>query len=419
MAAGKGEERSGRVAWHLAAARGPDEAVAARLEQAAGQARDRGGYAATVTFLSRAAELSEDEGERARRLLAASEAALTAGQPFRAGALLEEATPHLGDPLARAQARRLQGTIRFARGQAGEAAAILLEAARALAPAHVGGARAALLQALEAALYAGWSANRAILAEIAALARATPAVGGPEATTADLLLDTFVARAAASYPASVPLYRRAVAMLSAGDLSLAEAALGRLAERALAAGTKRALGLLARSRALLAGDADAEPLYQEAIGHLGQCWAKPQLARAYLLYGECLRRQRRRRDAREQLRTAHDMFTSMGIEAFAERARAELLATGERARPRTAPAAEELTPQEAQIARLVGEGESNRDIAAQLFLSPSTVDYHLRKVFRKTGVTSRTQLARTMADGPREPRDDWEALSWSGQPRGG
>ena len=114
------------------------------------------------------------------------------------------------------------------------------------------------------------------------------------------------------------------------------------------------------------------------------------------MHGEWLRRQRRRRDAREQLRTAHDMFTSMGAEAFAERARIELLATGERARQRTAEAADELTPQEAQIARLVSEGDSNRDIAAQLFLSPSTVDYHLRKVFRKTGVTSRTQLARAM-----------------------
>ncbi len=164
--------------------------------------------------------------------------------------------------------------------------------------------------------------------------------------------------------------------------------------------TPLALGLLARSRALLAGDGDAERLYEEAIGHLGQCWAKPQLARAYLLYGEWLRRQQRRRDAREQLRIAHEMFTSMGAEAFAERARIELLATGERARLRTAPAAEELTPQEAQIARLVSEGESNRDIAAQLFLSPSTVDYHLRKVFRKTGVTSRTQLARTMTADP-------------------
>ena len=135
LAVGDGSEPD-RVAWHLGmAAVGPDEAVAARLEQAAERARDRGGYAATVTFLSRAAELSADEGKRGRRLLAAAEAALIAGQPFRAGALLEEATPLLGDPVARARARRLQGTIRFALGQAGEAATILLEAARALAPA--------------------------------------------------------------------------------------------------------------------------------------------------------------------------------------------------------------------------------------------------------------------------------------------
>ncbi len=110
-----------------------------------------------------------------------------------------------------------------------------------------------------------------------------------------------------------------------------------------------------------------------------------------------LRRQRRRRYAREQLRTAHDMFTAMGAEAFAERTRVELLATGERARQRTAETENKLTPQEAQIARLVSQGDSNREIAAQLFLSPSTVDYHLRKVFRKTGVASRTQLAHTMA----------------------
>ena len=181
-----------------------------------------------------------------------------------------------------------------------------------------------------------------------------------------------------------------------GETGLAGVALGRLAERALATGTPLALGLLARSRALLAADDNAEQLYEEAIGHLEQCRVRPQLARAYLLYGEWLRRQRRRRDAREQLRIAHEMFTSMGAGAFAERARVELLATGERARQRTAEAQDELTPQEAQIARLVSQGESNRDIAAQLFLSPSTVDYHLRKVFRKVGVASRTQLARAM-----------------------
>ena len=141
-AAGDGEEPD-RVAWHLGmAAAGPDEAVAARLEQAAGRARDRGGYAATVTFLSRAAELSADQGARAGRLLAAAEAALIAGQPVQAAALLEEATPLLGGPLARAQARRLDGTLRLALGQAGEAAPVLLEAARALAPADLRGARA-------------------------------------------------------------------------------------------------------------------------------------------------------------------------------------------------------------------------------------------------------------------------------------
>ena len=170
------------------------------------------------------------------------------------------------------------------------------------------------------------------------------------------------------------------------------------------ASTPLALGLLAWSRALLAGDADAEPLYQAAIEYLGPCQAKPQLARAHLVYGEWLRRQRRRRDARERLRTAHDMFTSMGAEAFAERARIELRATGERARQRTAETETELTPQEAQIARLVSRGDSNRDVAAQLFLSPATVDYHLRKVFRKVGVASRTQLAHTMAANPHEPQ---------------
>jgi DNA-binding NarL/FixJ family response regulator len=124
---------------------------------------------------------------------------------------------------------------------------------------------------------------------------------------------------------------------------------------------------------------------------------RADLARAHLLYGEWLRRERRRLDARGQLRTAHDLFSEFGMEAFAERARIELEATGQRARKRTVDTLGELTPQEAQISRLVAEGHTNREIAAQLFISASTVEYHLRKVFRKLGVKSRTQLARRLA----------------------
>jgi len=158
------------------------------------------------------------------------------------------------------------------------------------------------------------------------------------------------------------------------------------------------VGLLARSQALLAADAEAASLYEESIDHLGRSSAKPELARSHLLFGEWLRRQGRRRDARDQLRTAHDMLASMGIEAFAERARVELLATGEHARKRTVETQVELTPQERRIARLVRDGARNQEIAAQLFISPSTVQYHLVKVFRKLDVTSRTQLARILVD---------------------
>jgi RNA polymerase sigma factor (sigma-70 family) len=153
------------------------------------------------------------------------------------------------------------------------------------------------------------------------------------------------------------------------------------------------LGIAARSRALLTDSDAAESLYREAIERLGRTRLRPELARAHLLYGEWLRRQRRRVNAREELRLAHEMFTGYGMEAFAERARVELEATGERARKRTAQTMEQLTPQEAQVARLAAQGNTNREIAAQLFISPSTVEYHLRKAFRKLEVRSRTQLA--------------------------
>jgi DNA-binding CsgD family transcriptional regulator len=188
------------------------------------------------------------------------------------------------------------------------------------------------------------------------------------------------------------------AAVRAGRRDLAERALRRLEDRATATGTPLALGLLARSRALLDAPTGARQQYEDALHLLGRTRAAPQLARTHLLYGEWLRRQRRRREARDQLHAALDMFDAMGLRCFAERARVELRATGERARKREVGTLEELTPREAQIAALVSRGEANREIAAKLFVSPSTVEYHLRKVFRKLGVTSRTQLAHRVSN---------------------
>ena len=173
----------------------------------------------------------------------------------------------------------------------------------------------------------------------------------------------------------------------------AASALEVLRETTAASGTPWAQGVEARSRALLAEGEAAEALYREAIEHLGPTRLRVDLARTRLLYGEWLRRERRRIDARTELRTAHEQFSKFGMEGFAERARVELEATGERARKRTVDTRGDLTPQEAQISRLAAQGHTNREIAAQLFISPNTVEYHLRKVFRKLGVKSRTQLA--------------------------
>ncbi|HJY56585.1 MAG TPA: LuxR family transcriptional regulator [Streptosporangiaceae bacterium] len=173
----------------------------------------------------------------------------------------------------------------------------------------------------------------------------------------------------------------------------AAGALQRLSVAARACGTDWALGAEARSRALLSDGATAESLYAEAIDRLGRTRLCMEAGRAHLVYGEWLRRQRRRRDARDQLATAHEIFDSAGAAAFAERALIELRATGGKARERAVQSPDPLTAQEALIARLAGDGASNPEIAAQLFISPATVAYHLRKVFTKLGVSSRSQLA--------------------------
>lgn len=177
----------------------------------------------------------------------------------------------------------------------------------------------------------------------------------------------------------------------------ASAAMRQLGEQTRAAGSEWALGIQARSRALLSGGPAADSLYREAIDRLGRSRVAVHLARAHLVYGEWLRREQRRVEAREHLRAAHDMFGRFGAAAFAERARRELQATGETVRKRTADTADALTVQEAQVARLAAEGHTNPEIGARLFISPRTAEYHLHKVFSKLGVSSRRQLRHHLA----------------------
>jgi DNA-binding CsgD family transcriptional regulator len=177
-------------------------------------------------------------------------------------------------------------------------------------------------------------------------------------------------------------------------------ALHRLSQATRASGTDWALGIEARSRALVSGGEKAETLFCEAIDRLGRARLRVELGRAHLLYGEWLRRHGRRRDARDQLGRAHEIFDSCGAAAFAERARTELRASGGHARKRTADTRDALTAQEALIARLASAGASNQQIAEQLFLSPATVAYHLRKVYAKLGISSRGELARLLPAQP-------------------
>jgi len=563
-----------RRAWHLAeAAPRLDEDIAAELERSAGRARARGGLAAAAAFLERAVMLTPDPSRRAGRALAAANTKFAAGAFDAAQDLLAVAGAGPLSELEQAQVGVLRAQLAFATNRGRDAPLLLLKAARRLEPIDAGLSRAAYLDALTAAMFAGHQASPGGgVVEVACAASAAPRpLGDPRVP--DLLLDGLAANFNDGYAAGVPFLRqaltafgsgmsadeelrrlwlacvaalhlwdderwdvlsyryvelargagalselplalsmRAYMLLFAGDLgaaaslideiqavteatgssrapyaALALAALrGRqaeasalieatirdvarrgeglglavaerasavlhnglgsyaeamaaaqrafrdqhypgvrhpgvanwaaaelieaaarsgmgetaadayrwIAEMTSASGTNWALGVEARSRALVTEGNAAEGLYQDSIMRLDRSRVRAELARAHLLYGEWLRRRRRRSDAREQLRTAHDMLEAMGMEAFAERSRRELRATGETARRRTAAAAanQELTAHEAQIARLAREGLSNPEIGARLFLSPRTVQYHLGNVFAKLRITSRSQL---------------------------
>ena len=559
-----------RRAWHRAhAAPGLDEALAGELERSAGRARARGGIAAAAAFLERAVELTPDPAERGRRALAAAQAKFESGAMEAAQGLLAVAEACPLDDLERARLRRLRAQVIFALRRGSDAPPALLEAAKQLEPLDAEAARAAYLEALGAAIFAGRLNRGVSLDNVAAAALAAlPAATSPHAT--DVLLEGLAARYRQGYVESVAPLRaaldafgrdgdaeedemvrwfwlpwlvagelwdddkwhelasravrlcresgalltlplalgyRAAVHLHAGELTdavalideanaltestrgapvkypallldawrgahieatleessralenatargegrgigavgytlavfynglgryedalesarsacayddlgisgfslveLVEAAarsgaaeaaaeaLRQLEERTTAVGTNWALGVQAWTRALLSDGDAADVSYREAIDRLARTRVTVHLARAHLVYGEWLRRENRRIDAREQLRRAHDLFDDFGAQAFAERTRRELRATGETARARSDETRGVLTPQEAQIAQLAGEGLSNPEIGAQLFISPRTVQYHLHKVFAKLEISSRNQLSR-------------------------
>ena len=200
-------------------------------------------------------------------------------------------------------------------------------------------------------------------------------------------------------PAQWAIAELVEAAVRCGDQALADQALERMLDSTRASRTDWARGIEARSRALVGRGDDTDALYREAIDRLGRTKLRSDAARARLLYGEWLRRERRRLEAREHLRQAHELFTTTGMEAFAERAARELRATGATARRRAVETGADLTPRELQITRLAVEGLSNPEIGGRLFMSPRTVEYHLHKVFTKRGITSRTELRSLLADG--------------------
>src|SRR5262249_12929351 len=260
-----------------------------------------------------------------------------------------------------------------------------------------------LLLAYRGEIAAARAAALAPIRESTARAQAVPAHAG---RASDAIAELRAGRNQAAVDAALPVIEADLpfgaeltlpelieAAVRSDQRKVAEDAFAVLADRARTAATSWALGLRARCQALLEEGSNAETEYVEAISQLERSRAAVDLARAHLLYGQWLRRAKRRRDARRQLRIAEDMFQTMGAAGFAEQAGGELRATGERARARAPGANLDLTPQEARVAKLAADGATNNQIAEQLFLSSSTVDYHLGKVFRKLGVTSRSQLA--------------------------
>ena len=328
------------------------------------------------TMLVRQLQLARDAGalERLPLLLASLGTAVAWSGDFAAAAALVAEAEVVCEATGSRAAPFTAMMLAALRGLESEAAE-LIEAT--IAEATVGGQGIAVA-------YAHWTA--AILAN--GLGRYGEALAEATAASEDT---------ATLYISMWALPELIEAAVRTGQPHVAGQALERLTDFTRAGGTDFGLGIEARCRALLSEPETAEGLYREAIDRLGRTRLRPELARAHLLFGEWLRRENRRVDARAELRAAHDLLDATGMAAFAERARRELLATGETARRRTVEAASELTAQEAQIARLAVEGKTNPEIGAQLFLSARTVEWHLRKVFAKVGVGSRRELRQVMA----------------------